>query len=149
MRQPTSDRIDREEAVSHLIEYGIISAILVILIVITMPVVSNILIEQPTRVLTYYSFIDVANGVSTRIVDIYAIPSDYSSVDIISKFDIPDMVAGREYYVDISGENQTQMVTVSRGDQYAVVSLSGIGSTRRVSGNTTGSGVNQISYIYP
>jgi hypothetical protein len=114
-----------------------------------MPVVSNTLIERPADQLTYYAFTDIANGVSTRIVDVYAIPYDYSYSNITSKFDIPDDVAGRGYYVEISGTGKGQNITVSRGNVKSVVSIAGIGVTRRAGGNTTGQGINQISYHYP
>jgi hypothetical protein len=151
MRRCFIDQVDHEEAVSHLIEYIIISGILILLIIITMPVVSNTLIEKPTDQLTSYAFTDIANGISTRIVDIYAIPYDYSYSNIYSKFDIPDDVAGRGYYVEISpsGDGKSQNVTVSRGGLQSTVTLAGIGATRRAGGNTTGQGINQISYRYP
>jgi hypothetical protein len=141
--------VNHEEAVSHLIEYIIISGILILLIIITLPVVSNTLIEKPADQLTYYAFTDIANGVSTRIVDVYAIPYDYSYSNLNSKFDIPDDVAGRGYYVEISGDGKSQNITISRGGLQSTVSLAGIGATRRAGGNTTGQGINQISYHYP
>lgn len=149
MRPCTINQISKEEAVSHLIEYIIISGILILLIIITMPVVSNALIERPAEQLTYYAFTDIANGVSTRIVDIYAIPYDYSYSNLNSKFDIPDDVAGRGYYVEILGDGKSQNITISRGGLKSTVSLAGIGATRRAGGNTTGQGINQISYSYP
>jgi hypothetical protein len=141
---------DNEEAVSHLIEYLIISGVMVLLIIITMPVIAEVLIERPTAQLTSSEYIDIANGVSTRIVDIYAVPSDFSAVSIVSKFDIPDSVAGREYFVEIQGNGTSQNITVEGYyGQRSVVSLAGIGSTRKAGGRTTGHGVNQISYDYP
>jgi hypothetical protein len=149
MRPCSTNPINHEAAVSHLIEYIIISGILILLIIITMPVVSNTLIERPAEQLTYYAFTDIANGVSTRIVDVYAIPYDYSYSNLNSKFDIPDDVAGRGYYVEISGDGKSQNITISRGGLKSTVSLAGIGATRRAGGNTTGQGINQISYQYP
>jgi hypothetical protein len=149
MRPCIIDQIHHEEAVSHLIEYIMISGILILLIIITMPIVSDTLIERPAEQLTYYAFTDIANGVSTRIVDIYAIPFDYSYSDLNSKFDIPDDVAGRGYYVEIRGDGKSQNITISRGSLTSTVSLAGIGATRRAGGNTTGQGINQISYRYP
>ena len=145
--EPLSD-----QAVSSLIAYLVISGILMILIVITMVMVSDTIIERPADQLTYYSFIDIANGISTRIVDIYSIPSDKSSVIIISQYSIPETVAGRDYPVDISpytGTGKSQEVTVSRGTRSSTVYISGIGASRAAGGSTTGRGINQISSVYP
>jgi len=149
MKHIFTDTLMNEEAVSHLIEYLIISGIMVLLIVITMPVVSDVLIERPAEQLASYAYTDIANGVSTRIVDVYAMSTDYSRVSIESDFDIPDSVADRSYFVQISGDGTSQNVTVFRGNIKSVVSIAGIGATRRASGQTTGSGVNKITYDYP
>lgn len=141
--------VHREEAVSQLLEYLIISGIMLLIIVITVPVVTDVLVERPSDQLAYYAYVDIANGVSTRIVDVYAIPYDFSYSRITTKFDVPDTVAGRDYYVLISGDGQNQNITVSRGSIKSVVSIAGIGATRRAGGNTTSSGINEISYHYP
>lgn len=144
-----------EGGVSHLIEYIIISGVMLLLIVITLPVVSDVLIERPTEQLSYYAFTDIANGVSTRIVDMYAMSSDTGTyrnttrVSIESKFDLPDSVAGRDYYVKMSGSEASQNVTVYRGNIQSVVSIAGIGTTRHAEGQTSGHGVNKITYDFP
>lgn len=138
-----------EDAVSHLIEYIIISGILVIIIAITLPMVSIIFIERPSDHLSYYAYTDIANGVSTRIVGVYAMTTDFSEVAIESKFDIPDSVAGRDYYVEISGDGTSQNVTVFRNSVKSTVSIAGIGATRRAGGQTAGHGVNKITYNFP
>jgi hypothetical protein len=146
------DHNDSENGTSTLIGYLVISGILMVLIVVTMIMVSHTIIEQPADQLTYYSFIDIANGVSTRIVDVYAIPSAMSSVTIISHYSIPETVAGRDYQVDISsytGTGESQEVTISRGIQKSTVYLSGIGASRSAGGTTTSRGIKQISYTYP
>jgi hypothetical protein len=84
--------------------------------------------------------------VSTRIVDVYALaPRDGS---ITTRFDLPDDIVGRDYFVDIGpGANPVdQDVKVSRGDLETSVALAGVGASRGVAGNTTGSGMNRISY---
>ncbi len=149
MRHFSTDRRDNEEAVSHVIEYLIISGVMLLLIVITLPVVSDVLIERPAEQLSYYAYTDIANGVSTRIVDVYAMSTEYSRVSIESDFDIPDSVAGRDYYVKISGGGTSQNVTVYRGTLESTVSIAGIGSTRKAGGDTSGHGVNKITYVYP
>jgi len=149
MRSFTTDRKPREDGVSSLIAYIVISGILMVLIVITMILVSNTVIQRPADQLTYYAFTDIANGVSTKIVDVYAIPSDKSAVSITSKLNIPETVAGRSYFVDIQGTGESQNVIVSGNSISSTVYLSGIGATRSAGGNTTGSGIKQISYNYP
>ncbi len=166
LRHPetTKWRFAGDNGVSSLIEYITISGILMVVLVITMLVVPNVMIVQPSETLSYYSFADIANGVSTRIVDVYAIPEDsyaatalsngqygyfLDNVSIVSKYDIPDTVAGKSYAVDIEGFNLSQNVVVSGAGTSSTVYLAGIGATRRAGGSTTGAGVNQISYNYP
>ena len=69
MKRFTID-LGNEDAVSHLIEYIIISGVLLFLIIITLPAVSTIFIERPADHLSYYAYTDIANGVSTRIVGV-------------------------------------------------------------------------------
>jgi hypothetical protein len=134
-----------EEAASHLIEYLTISGVLIILLVITMLTVNGALIEQPRDDLLDHAFIDIGNGVSTRIVDVYVISPDVG--DIQTKFDIPDEVAGRDYTVQIApGTDGTGQLTILRGSIQRKMSLSGIGATKEVNGSTTSSGLNQILY---
>jgi hypothetical protein len=67
---------------------------------------------------------------------------------ISTSFDIPDDVASKDYFVEIGlGANPTdQDVQVSRDFIRSRISLAGIGATRGVTGNTTGRGMNRISY---
>lgn len=135
-----------ESGVTNLIEYAIISGILMVLLIITMFTVNAVVMEGPANQLRYYAFTDIGNGISTRIVDIYAIRPDDG--DIISKFDIPNDVAGQDYFVVIDHPPGDQIVTVSQGSIKSSISLSGIGAepSGSASGTTTGAGVNQISY---
>ena len=118
------------------------------LFVVMMLLVNANFMEGPANTITYSAFTDISNGISTRIVDTYAIAPD--SGNITSHFDIPDDVAGRGYYVEIgntaSTDLSTQMVSVSRGTITTNVSIAGIGSTKRAGGSTTGTGMNMISY---
>ncbi|HON82357.1 MAG TPA: hypothetical protein PLN56_09320 [Methanoregulaceae archaeon] len=140
MKQSTIDVKPNDAAVSHLIEYLIITGVLMLLIVITLPVVPNVLIERPTEQLSSYAFTDIANGISTRIVDMYAMSGstgtysrqEISEAYIESKFNLPDLVANRDYYVKVSGSESTQNITVFRGNIRSVVSIAGIGTTRHV-----------------
>jgi hypothetical protein len=144
----------QESGVSGLIEYIIISGILMVLLVITLLVVNNVFIENPSNQLTYYAFTDIGNGVSTRIVDLYVLTdAPYTTghiENITSAFDIPDDVAGRSYLVTINGSpGSGQGVDITGGSTTITVSLGGIGSSLfgGASGKTTGAGMNKISYI--
>jgi len=158
MTKKLSTGITRREpetvAVSSLIEYIIISGILMLFIVITIPVVTNVFIDQPTNTLTHYSFMDIGNGMSTRIIDFYSIIPHYNTCSISTKFDIPDDVGGRDYRVEIiqSAERKDDFIVISRGDYNVRVSLAGIGATKNfgwAGGSTTASGLNRIEYNYP
>jgi hypothetical protein len=138
----------KEAGVATLIEYIIISGVLMALFIVMLLLVNANFMEGPVNTLTYSAFTDISNGISTRIVDTYAIAPDTGN--ITSKFDIPDDIAGRGYFVEIgntaSDDPTAQTVTVSRGSIVTNVAIAGIGSTRRAGGNTTGSGMNRISY---
>jgi hypothetical protein len=123
-----------------------VSGILMTLLVVMLLLVNSMFMETPADTLTYVAFTDIGNGVSTRIVDVYALaPSDGS---ITTNFDIPEDVAGKDYSVLIGqGDNPIdQDVEISRDFIDIHVSLAGIGASRGVAGNTTGRGLNRISY---
>lgn len=137
-----------ESGVSSLLEYLLISGIMILFIVITVPMVTSIFIEQPTNQLTTTAFIDIGNGVSTRIVDLYALIPGPNNAHIKTLFDIPDDVAGRDYMVEIE---QGSKVVVSRGDYETKVSLGGISVSTMGStgGRTSASGLNIIRFDNP
>ena len=144
----TSSPADHESGVSHLVEYLIISGIVIMFLIITIPMVNFAFIETPTNVLTSHAYTDIGNGVSTRIIDLYAIIPYGNPATITTKFDIPDEVAGRDYWVDI----EDGMVIISGGGMISsTVSLAGIGETLfgRTGGRTTASGLNVIEFQYP
>ncbi|MDP3396395.1 MAG: hypothetical protein Q8S57_07005 [Methanoregula sp.] len=136
----------KEAGVATLIGYIIISGVLMALFIVLLLLVNANFMEGPANTLTYSAFTDISNGISTRIVDTYAIAPDTGN--ITSRFDIPDDIAGREYFVEIGNTDDltAQTVTVSRGSIVTNVAIAGIGSTRRAGGNTTGTGMNRISY---
>ncbi|MFA4848096.1 MAG: hypothetical protein WC626_00060 [Methanoregula sp.] len=140
--------LGKDAGVATLIEYIIISGVLMALFIVMLLLVNANFMEGPANTLTYSAFTDISNGISIRIVDTYAIAPDTGN--ITSKFDIPDDIAGRGYFVEIgntaSDDPTAQTVTVSRGSIVTNVAIAGIGSTRRAGGNTTGSGMNRISY---
>jgi hypothetical protein len=135
-----------DAGVANLIEYVMISGILMFLMVVMMLLVNTNIMEGPADQVSSSAFTDIGNGISTRIIDVY-VTAPYNGT-ISTNFDIPDDVAGKDYFVEIGeGISPTdQDVTVSRGDIYSRVSLAGVGATRGVMGNTTGRGMNKISY---
>jgi hypothetical protein len=129
-----------------MIEYMMISGVLIALLIVMLLLVNTNIMENPANRLVYVAFTDIGNGVSTRIVDVYAIAPRNGT--ITTKFDIPEDIAGKDYFVEIGpGANPVdQDVMVSRGYLETHVALAGVGASRGVAGNTTGRGMNRISY---
>jgi len=135
-----------ESGVANLIEYIMISGVLMGLLIVMLLLVNTNIMEDPANRLSYVAFTDIGNGISTRIVDVYSIaPRDGT---ITTRFDIPDDIAGKDYFVEIGpGANPVdQDVMISRGSLETHVALAGVGATRGIAGNTTGKGLNKISY---
>ena len=61
-----------DAGVAALVEYIMISAVLMVLIVIVILLVNANFMQKPADTITYSAFTDIGNGVSTRIVDTYA-----------------------------------------------------------------------------
>jgi hypothetical protein len=138
-----------DAGVTEMIDYVITTTILMILLVIVMLLVNANFMEGPLNTLTYSEFTDIGNGVSTRIVEIYAIAP--TTGNISSTYDIPDDIVGQGYSVDLgsaSGGSSTQEIRISRGTTVANIAIAGISSTAQgtATGNTTGAGINTISY---
>lgn len=146
---------ERDDAVSNLIEYIFITGILLMFLIIIIPVVNTIFIERPVYELTSHAYTDIGNGVSTRIIDLYAIIPIYNNATIVTDFDIPDDVVGRDYRVDIvdgpPGKEYDKRILISGNNLEYYTSLSGIGATiyGGSGGGTTASGINTIEYHYP
>jgi hypothetical protein len=140
------NRLPNESAVANLIEYLMISGVIMVLLIVMLLLVNTNIMEDPANRLVYVAFTDIGNGISTRIVDVYAIAPVSGTVS--TKFDIPDDIAGKEYSVEIGpGANPVdQDVLVSRGSIEARIALAGIGASKGVAGNTTGRGMNIIRY---
>jgi hypothetical protein len=105
--------------------------------------------EGPEYSVTSSEFTDIGNGISTRIVEIYTIAP--ATGNISSSYQIPDDIIGQGYSVTIGsdpGSQSSQVVTVSRGAIISNISIAGISSSSQgvATGNTTGSGINRISY---
>ena len=135
-----------ESGVANLIEYIMISGVLMGLLIVMLLLVNTNIMEDPANRLVYVAFTDIGNGVSTRIVDVYSIaPRDGT---ITTRFDIPDDIAGKDYTVEIGpgADPVDQDVRIFRGSLETHVALAGVGATRGVAGNTTGRGMNKISY---
>jgi hypothetical protein len=129
-----------------MIEYLMVSAVIMALFIVMLLLVNTNIMEDPANRLIYVAFTDIGNGVSTRMVDVYAIAPIEG--DITTHFDIPDEIVGRGYFVELGSDPNSpdQDITVSRGYLNARIALAGIGITRGVSGNTTGAGMNIIRY---
>jgi len=145
------NRPQNETAVANLIEYMMISAVILCLFMVMLLLVNTNIMENPANRLVYVAFTDIGNGLSTRMIDVYAIaPTDGT---VFTNFDIPDDIVGRDYFVEVgTRENKVnnalndQYIRVSRNYLTTDIALSGIGATRNVSGSTTGRGMNTICY---
>lgn len=143
-----NNRQNTESAVANLIEYLMISGVIMVLFIVMLLLVNTNIMENPANRLVYVAFTDIGNGVSTRMVDVYAIAP--ANGTITTKFDIPDEIVGRSYFVEVGpGTNPVdQEITVFRGYLNSHTSLAGIAASLKgaATGNTTGAGINQISY---
>jgi hypothetical protein len=140
------NQMNNESAVANLIEYIMISGVLMGLLVVMLLLVNTNIMEDPANRLVYVAFTDIGNGVSTRIVDVYAIAPRNGTIS--TRFDIPDDIAGKDYFVEIGpgADPVDQDVMVSRGNLETHIALAGVGASRGVAGNTTGKGMNRISF---
>jgi len=138
--------MQHESAVANMIEYLMITGVLMALLIVMLLLVNTNVMENPANRLAYVAFTDIGNGVSTRIVDVYAIAPREGAIS--TSFDIPDDIVGKDYFVEVGpGANPVdQDIRISRGFLETHVALAGVGATRGVAGNTTGRGMNRISY---
>lgn len=151
-----TDPLDHESGVSQVLEYIVITGVLLMFLIITIPMVNVTFIENPTNYLTSHAYTDIGNGVSTRIVDLYAIIPYGNPAKIVTKFDVPDDVAGRDYIIEIvpgpvDRPRDNRIVISGSSGISTTVSLAGIGETifGLSEGRTTASGLNSIEYEYP
>jgi hypothetical protein len=134
-----------EDAFTPMIEYVSITGILMLLTVIIIFATNAVLIEGPSNTLKYHHYVDIGNGVSTRIVDLYSISPVNGRIN--TTFDIPNDVAGQDYFVELSGYRQNQRIIVTDGNRVnTVIDIAGIGATRGAIGGTTAKGENIIRY---
>jgi hypothetical protein len=142
---------DKESGVSSLVEYIIITGILLLFIVIILLSVYPVFIQNPMYTLTHHAYIDIGNGVSTRMVDLYVISPYVQNLEglVVTDFDIPDDVAGRGYIVSIqqsAGGIGDDEIIITGDLLESRVPLAGIGSTLALKGRTSSSGLNIICY---
>ena len=140
------NRQNTESAAANMIEYLMISGVIMVLFIVMLLLVNTNIMENPANRLVYVAFTDIGNGISTRIVDVYAISPLNGTV--ITKFDIPDEIVGKNYFVEIRPGTNGQDIHVFRGYLNSNTALAGIGATDKgwAGGNTTGAGVNTISF---
>jgi hypothetical protein len=139
-----AERPDPSDGVTSLVEYISITGILLLLLVVVLFAVNSVFMQGPADTLSYYAFTDIGNGVSVRIVDLYVLaPNDGN---ITTKFDLPDDVAGQDYFVRADATGVDQVIVVERGDVSSRINIAGIGATKGVTGNTTSRGWNVITY---
>jgi hypothetical protein len=147
MKHGSGGKMQNDSALANMLEYLMVSGVLMILLVILLLLVNTYLMEGPTNRLIYTEFTDIGNGVSTRMVDVYAIAPDEGR--IFTKFDIPDDIVGRGYFVKLGAGtvNSTgQFVLVYRGNLQSNTTIAGIAASKSASGSTTGMGLNTICY---
>ena len=135
-----------DTGVATLIEYVMVTGVVMGLFVIMLLLVNTNFMEGPVNTITYSAFTDIGNGVSTRIVDVYAIAPTEGNIS--SAFDLPNDVGGKAYFVEIVGDTSGQQVAISRDYIISHTALAGVGASKhgQAGGNTTGAGVNRISY---
>ena len=137
-------RPDPSNGVTNLVEYIAITGILLLLLVVVLFTVNAVFMQGPGDTLRYHAFTDIGNGMSVRIVDLYVIAPDDGN--ITTRFILPRDVAGQDYFVRADAAGTDQVIVVERGDISARINIAGIGATKGVTGNTTSSGWNIISY---
>jgi hypothetical protein len=144
LRTSNTETAGGEAGITNLMEYISVTSILLILLVVVMFTVNAVFMEGPANTLRFHAFTDIGNGISVRIVDIYVIAPDQGS--LTTKFDIPDDVAGGDYFVEVEGAQQYQKIMVGRGDIQSRIDIAGIGASKGVTGRTTSRGWNVIQY---
>ncbi|MCP1661681.1 MAG: hypothetical protein D5R99_02305 [Methanocalculus sp. MSAO_Arc1] len=139
MKRPSSS-----DAVSNLIGYIIITAVLMVLMVTVMITANDALMDKPVERFMYHSYVDIGNGVSARVVDIYTIAPGTGY--IVSDFNTPYDVLGEGYTVSVRKSGADQEIIVFGDRTETVISLAGIGATRPVTGTTSGGGHTRVIY---
>jgi hypothetical protein len=142
---------NRTDGVAVMMEYVIITAVLMLLLVAVLAVVNTLFMQGPSDALKFHSYTDIGNGVSVRIVDLYIIaPPLIAGRDnhVVTQIDLPPDVANQWYMVNIVGAGTAQAITVGQDDNKndAIIKVAGIGATMRVNGTATGGSNVVIRY---
>jgi len=121
---------DNSEAVSNLLANIMITSVLMILFVAVILTTNVVFIEGPSDNLKYHHYIDIGNGVSTRIVDLY----------IIAPKDEHGRRTGNMLNPVKTGTSQQIIVTDGSlsSNVASNIAIAGIGETLPVMGNTSG-----------
>ena len=82
-----------------------VTAVIMGLFIVMLLLVNTNIMEDPANRLVYVAFTDIGNGVSTRMIDVYAISPTEGTV--FTKFDIPDDIAGKDYFVEVGTRQNT------------------------------------------
>lgn len=134
-----------ERAVTTMLEYISITAVLMGMLIIILFVANSAFIETPSGDLKFHHYVDIGNGISVRIIDLYTIAPETGTIS--TKFDLPDEVAGDDYFVELQGTGTGQTISINDGSGVDIsISIAGIGATKGVTGETTGRGINRIFY---
>lgn len=129
---------NQDPAVSSMISYIVTSGILVTFFLIIMLSINSLLVQGPAEYLTKNAFIDIGNGISTRIVDVYSIaptgslnPTSFSYIE--SRIDVPKKVLGRDYSISITnyGKYGTN-TTISRDNIVVDISMAGVSLSKQI-----------------
>jgi hypothetical protein len=121
-----------------------VTGVLMVLMTTMMIAANDALMERPAEHFTYHSYVDIGNGMSVRIIDIYTIAPVNGS--IVSHFDMPDDVLGYSYMITIRKMGADQEILVKGGRTETIISLAGIGATKTVSGTVSGGSGNRVIY---
>jgi len=132
------------DGVVGMLEYVIISAILLCIFGLVCMAANGIFMDGPGDTLTRESFVDIGNGVSVRVVDLYVLAPANGTIS--TRFDIPNDVLGRDYRAEVILSGVDQEILVTNGEISHTVPIAGIGGTLGVTGNMSASGWNRIRY---
>jgi hypothetical protein len=66
---PSYNQLNNEDAVANMMEYLMISGVIMVLLVVMLLLVNTNIMENPANRLVYVSFTDIGNGI-TRMVDV-------------------------------------------------------------------------------
>lgn len=137
---------DKESAVSSMLEYTIITAFMMVLFLTVTVASDEVFLTGPSEILRSQEYLDVANSVSVRVVDLAVLAPEEGMIEC--RFDLPGRVGVRPYselIVPDTEENSIR-IEVSDGEITSCAYLSGIGGSVFVPEMMSGPGIISISY---